>query len=79
MSTGPGEGSGVPAPGPVPPARTLVLSRLAAERRQAEGCRETGRVAEIDAQIARLSAGTTENPARETTGRRPARNPRRAA
>lgn len=54
--------------------REYVLQRLAAERRQAEQCFEHARVAELDAQIARLSTGTAANPATETTtGRRAAR------
>jgi hypothetical protein len=55
--------------------REYVLQRLAAERRQAAQCFEHGRVAELDAQMAALSAGTARNPAKETTAaRRPARS-----
>lgn len=73
MSTGPvvAEGS---ASGP---ARSHVLDRLAAERRQAAGCFEWGRVAELDQQIAVLSRGNATSPAHETTGRRPAAATRR--
>jgi excinuclease UvrABC nuclease subunit len=53
------------------PARSRTLDRLEAERRQAEGCFEHERAAELAAQIARLSAaGSSQNPARETTSRR---------
>lgn len=77
MSTGPptqaeGQGPG----GPVPPQRAHVLGRLQAERRAALGCYEYGRVAEIDAQIRRLSAGSAAIPSRETTGRPAARKQR---
>jgi hypothetical protein len=55
--------------------REYVLQRLAAERRQAEQCFEWQRVAEIDAQVTRLSAGAAVSPAKETTAaRRPARS-----
>ena len=56
-------------------SREYVLQRLAAERRQAAQCFEYGRVAELDAQMAALSAGTAQNPARETASAR--RTPRR--
>lgn len=49
--------------------REYVLSRLAAERRQAEQCFAYERVAEIDGQMAALSAGQPGNPAAETTSR----------
>jgi hypothetical protein len=45
-----------------------------AERRQAVGCFEHDRVAELDRQIAQISAaGSDHNPARETTSRPAAR------
>lgn len=65
MSAGPGPGS----PGPVTP-RPHVLARLEAERRQAAGCFEWRRVAELDAQIASLSRGTPESPRKETAARK---------
>lgn len=56
--------------------RAVVLSRLEAEERQAEGCYEHDRAAELRAQIRRLSAGSAQPPARETTtaASRPARS-----
>lgn len=64
-SSGPGQAEGLT------PARPYTLDRLEAERRQAEGCFEYKRAAELAAQIARLSAaGSSQNPARETTSRR---------
>ena len=69
MSTGPGP-EGVP--GPVPPGRAHILSRLEAERRQATGCFEHERAAELGRQIQQLSAGDPVNPARETTARQTA-------
>lgn len=59
------------------PARPLVLAQLAAEREHALGAYETGRAAEIEAQMIRLSAGSAGNPSRETTARRPAARARR--
>lgn len=47
--------------------RGYVLDRLHAERRAAANAFEYARVAELDAQIAQLSAGQTSNPAKETT------------
>lgn len=58
-----GRATAVPAP------HRVLIQRLEAERRQADWCHESGRVAELDAQIARLSAGSPVNPAAETTGR----------
>lgn len=49
--------------------RAVVIGRLEAELRQAVGCFEHDRAAELRAQIARMSAGSTQNPAKETTGR----------
>jgi hypothetical protein len=54
------------------PVRSHFLSRLEAERRQAEGCFEWQRAAELAAQIRQMSAGTPASPARETTARRTA-------
>lgn len=79
MSPGAGlaaEGSAQPVP--AVPGRALVLSRLEAERRQAEGCFEHERAAELGAQIRRLSIGTAADPSRETTGRPAARKSRTA-
>ena len=67
MSTGLGDVSGVSAPGPA--MRSHVLSRLEAERRQAVGCFEWERAAEIRAQMDRLSQGSAASPRRETAGR----------
>jgi hypothetical protein len=60
---------------PVPPdvPRTDVLGRLKRERWFAADADETARVAQIDAQIARLSAANTATPpTRETTAAAPA-------
>jgi hypothetical protein len=57
--------------------RAYVLARLAAERRQAAQCFEHERAAELDAQMACLSAGTPASPATETTGRPAARTRRK--
>ena len=69
--------------------RAHVLSRLAAEKRQALGCFEYERAAQIQSQIDGLSVGGTHNPAAEkaaspsrtprktTPVRRPARPPRK--
>lgn len=53
--------------------RAHVLGRLEAERRQALGCFEHQRAAELQEQIDRLSQGSAVNPAKETTGRPAAR------
>lgn len=52
--------------------RAVFLGRLQAELRQAEWCSEEQRAAELRAQITRMSAGSAQSPARETTGRQPA-------
>jgi excinuclease UvrABC nuclease subunit len=52
--------------------RAAVLAHLEAEARQAEGCFEYRRAAELRAQITQLSAGTPQPPAKETTTRRTA-------
>lgn len=67
MSPGPGSAEGFA------PARSYALERLEAERRQAVGCFEHERAAELAAQIAKLSAGAPHNPAAETTSRPAAR------
>jgi hypothetical protein len=59
--------------------RQYVLDRLNAERRAAVNAYEHARVAELDAQIAQLSAGQPSNPATETTaapGRTPSKRSR---
>lgn len=56
-------------------ARAGIIGRLEAELRQAEGCYEHARAAELRTQIKQLSAGTAVPPARETTAaKRPARS-----
>jgi hypothetical protein len=67
----------VPAGAPVPPGRAYILGRLEAEARQARGCFEWRRAAEIETQIRELSAGTPASPVRETTRRRPAASGRK--
>lgn len=55
--------------------RAVIIGRLEAEARQAEGCFEYERAAELRARAARMSAGSAQPPARETTAaRRPARS-----
>lgn len=55
--------------------RARYLGRLEAEAQLAEGYGEASRAAELRARAARLSAGGTVHPARETTAaRRPARS-----
>lgn len=57
--------------------RAQYLGRLEAEAVLAEGYGEASRAAELRARIARLSAGGSQDPARETTAaRRPARSKR---
>lgn len=56
--------------------RAVIIGRLEAEARQAEGCFEYGRAAELREQAKRLSAGTAASPATETTGRPAARKSR---
>lgn len=74
MSPGPGEAAeGSAEPGPVRHSRAPVLARLEAEQRQAEGCYEYARAAELGQQIRQLSVGTGVSPAKETTGRTAAR------
>jgi hypothetical protein len=67
VSPGPGSAEGFA------PARSHILDRLEAERRQALGCFEFTRAEELAAQIRELSAGTAQNPATETTSRPAAR------
>lgn len=76
MSTGPGEGSGVPAPGPV---RSRTLSLLKQELWHARDVGATVYAAELERRIAELSQGSADNPRRETTGRRPAARKQRTA
>lgn len=53
--------------------RAHVLGQLERELRHARDVREDGYAAELEQEIARLSAGTPENPVRETLApRRPA-------
>lgn len=52
--------------------RALYLARLEAEKDQAEWCGEQQRAAQLQSQITRLSAGSAQPPARETTQRRTA-------
>jgi hypothetical protein len=57
--------------------RAVIIGRLEAEARQAEGCFEYDRAAELRAQAARMSQGSAASPAQETTAaRRPARSKR---
>lgn len=59
---------------PIPPApsRQDVLGRLRTERWHAQQAGETARVAQLDAQIQRLSAANNpQPPARETTSATP--------
>jgi len=57
--------------------RAFVIGRLQQELRAAEDVHADEYAAQLRAQIARLSAGTPDNPARETTAaRRPARSRR---
>jgi len=49
--------------------RALYLSRLEAEKNQAEWCGEEQRAAQLRSQILALSAGTAQPPARETAKR----------
>lgn len=65
------------AAGPVPPGRAAVLSRLQYERWHAANNHDGSRVAELDRQIRQLSAGSAENPAKETTGGPQVAAPRR--
>lgn len=51
----------------VAPGRAVIIGRLQAELRQAEGCFEHARAAELREQIAGLSRGSADNPATETT------------
>jgi hypothetical protein len=70
----------VTAPEPIPPtpSRQDALGRLSTERWHAQQAGETARVAQLDAQIRRLScANTAANPARETTSAAPGRTERR--
>lgn len=56
------------------PARANYLSALESELRLAEGYRDNRAVSRLRGLIARASAGSTRDPATETTGRaRPAR------
>ena len=70
-------GAADPAAGQVTPPRARILSLLETERMHAASAFEHRRVAEIDAQIARLSAGTPQSPATETTSRTPAASRRK--
>jgi hypothetical protein len=66
---------------PIPPAasRGDALGQLARERWHAAQAGETARVAQLDAEIARLSAANSSvPPGRETTSATPGRNERRA-
>lgn len=57
--------------------RALYLGRLEAEAVLAEGYGDASRAAELRAQVRQLSAGTAQDPAKETTAaRRPARSRR---
>ena len=71
-------GAADPAAGQVTPPRARILSLLETERMHAANAFEATRVAEIDAQIARISAaGTPQSPVRETTSRTPAASRRK--
>lgn len=60
-------------PVPPTPSRADALGQLRRERWFAQNAGETARVAQIDRQIARLSAaGTATSPTRETTSAAPA-------
>ena len=54
--------------------RAFVIGRLQRELQAAEDVHEEAYAAQLRAQIARLSAGTPDNPARETAAKRPARS-----
>lgn len=70
--SGPGASEGLT------PARSHVLTRLEAERRQAVCCFEFERAEELARQIRQISAaGADHNPARETTSRPAARGKKR--
>lgn len=57
--------------------RAFVLGRLQEELRAAQDVREDGYAEQIRQEIARLSRGSGDNPAKETTAaRRPARSRR---
>jgi hypothetical protein len=51
------------------PGRPRILAELETERQHALNAFEDCRVAELDAQIARLSQPAAGNPSRETTSR----------
>jgi len=59
--------------------RAFVLGRLRRELRHAEDVHEDAYAARLRAEISRLSAGTPENPARETLAPRPAAARRKPA
>ena len=67
MSARPGAGLGAAVPGLVP-ARAATLTRLHRELAYARDAREDAYAARLEADIARLSAGSPANPARETLG-----------